>query len=151
MTPTDDGYHVSVGDSEYFLRLKLRPDKNSFVVEVSDKPVEVTVIEASGQRVELVLNGEHLSFQLPAPAPAVKQPPPPSPTQKGTVAAPMPGKVIGALVKKGEKVRAGDPLVIIESMKMEMAVRADADSTVEEILVGEGQSVKRGQGLVRLG
>lgn len=42
----------------------------------------------------------------------------------------MPGKVIGALIKRGEKVKAGDPLVIPESMKMEIAVRSDRDAEV---------------------
>ena len=64
--------------------------------------------------------------------------------------APMPGKVIRALVKKGERVKAGGPLIILESMKMEIAVRVDRDAEVSEILVEEGASVKRGQGLVRL-
>jgi len=63
----------------------------------------------------------------------------------------MPGKVIGTLVKNGENVKTGDPLVILESMKMEIAVRSDRDAEVQEILVEEGASVKRGQGLVRLG
>ena len=61
----------------------------------------------------------------------------------------MPGRVIGTLVKKGEKVKAGDPLVIIESMKMETAVRADREGEVEETMVEEGATVKRGQALVR--
>jgi biotin carboxyl carrier protein len=62
----------------------------------------------------------------------------------------MPGKVIGALVKQGDSVRAGDPLVILESMKMQIAVRSDRDAEVSQILVEDGASVRRGQGLVRL-
>jgi len=143
---------VTIADSEYMLRLKRLPDKNSIVVEVSDKPAELTIVEANSRKVELLLNGERLLFQRPAPDLAQARPHPLAPsTQKGIIAAPMPGKVIDVLVKKGEKVKAGDPLVILESMKMEMAVRADIDSSVEEILVTVGESVKRGQGLVRLG
>jgi biotin carboxyl carrier protein len=68
----------------------------------------------------------------------------------GLIPAPIPGKVVGSLVKKGERVKSGDPLVILESMKMEIAVRSDREAIVREILVTDGDSVKRGQGLVRL-
>jgi biotin carboxyl carrier protein len=151
VTSVNDGYRIEMAGDEYFLILKRGPDQNTFVAEVSDKPITVTLVEASSQRVELILDGERLSFQRPAaaigPSPATTAVPS---SQKGLIIAPMPGKVIGVLVRKGEKVRAGDPLVILESMKMETAVRADRDSEVEDILVGEGASVKRGQGLVRL-
>ncbi len=97
------------------------------------------------------MDGERLSFQRPAAdlglgAPAAQ----PGAPAKDLVVAPMPGKVVGALVRKGEKVKAGDPLVILESMKMEIAVRSDRDAEVAEILAADGASVKRGQGLVRL-
>lgn len=98
----------------------------------------------------MILDGENLSYRRPAAAVGQPKTPPVVSLQKDIVAAPMPGKVIGALVKAGEKVKAGDPLIIIESMKMETAVRSDRDAEVAEILVEEGASVKRGQGLVRL-
>ncbi len=134
----------------YLLKLKRGTGQNSFVAEVSDKPASVTVLEASSQRVELILDGERLSFQRPTAAIGPARTSPTASIQKDLVTSPMPGKVISALVKEGEKVKAGDPLIMIESMKMEIAVRADRDAEVGEILVEEGASVKRGQGLVRL-
>jgi biotin carboxyl carrier protein len=150
--PSDGGFKVRIDDSFYFLKLKRGGGRNQFIVEVADKPVSVTLLEASNQRVDLDLDGERLSFQRPA-APIGQAAPLASALSapKGLVTAPMPGKVIGALVKKGEKVKAGDPLIILESMKMEIAVRSDRDAEVKDILVDEGASVKRGQGLVRLG
>lgn len=55
-------------------------------------------------------------------------------------------------VKVGDSVAAGDTVVILESMKMEMPVEAedDQEGEVEEILVTEGQSVTEGAPLVRL-
>jgi glutaconyl-CoA/methylmalonyl-CoA decarboxylase subunit gamma len=121
------------------------------VAEVSDKPLNVILLEANNQRVEISLNGEHFSFQRPVAAIGPSQSAVPmAVVQKDVVIAPMPGRVIGTLVKVGEKVRAGDPLVIIESMKMEIAVRSDRDGEVEEALVAEGATVKRGQALVKL-
>jgi len=145
-----DGFQVTVGDSYYFLKLKRGASPNQFIVEVADKPAGVTLIEASSQRVDLILDGRRLSFQRPAAIGQMAPRTPAASTSHGLVTAPMPGKVIGTLVKKGEKVKAGDPLVILESMKMEIAVRSDRDAEVREILADEGSSVKRGQGLVRL-
>ena len=58
--------------------------------------------------------------------------------------APMPGKVVRVLVKPGEQVRARQPLVVIEAMKMENELRAVGDGVVAEITVAEGQSVDAG-------
>jgi 3-methylcrotonyl-CoA carboxylase alpha subunit len=152
--PEGDGYRVTIAGEGYFLRLKRGAAPNSLVAEFSDKPVGVTLLEANPQRVEMSIGSDHLSYQRPTEVPNPQTTvalPQTGPAQKNLITAPMPGKVIGALVKKGEKVRAGDPLVMLESMKMEVAVRADRDAEVEEILAEEGTAVKRGQGLVRLG
>jgi 3-methylcrotonyl-CoA carboxylase alpha subunit len=146
-----DGFMVTVGKSTYFLKLKKGTQPNEIVAEVSDKPLSVTLLQANSQTVEISLNGERFSFQRPTPAITPSQSGPPvASVQKDVVVAPMPGRVIGTLVKVGEKVRAGDPLVIIESMKMEIAVRSDRDGEVSEALVSDGATVKRGQALVRL-
>ena len=57
------------------------------------------------------------------------------------VAAPMPGTVATIAAAAGRKVSRGDPLVTIEAMKMETAVRADADGEVAEVSVRVGQPV----------
>ena len=146
-----DGFRVTVGKNTHFLKLKRGVEPNEIVAEVSEKPLTVTLLEANSQRVEISLNGERFSFQRPAAAMAPSHSEAPvTAVQKDVVVAPMPGRVIGALVKVGEKVRAGDPLVIIESMKMEIAVRSDRDGEVAEAFVSEGATVKRGQALVKL-
>ncbi len=146
-----DGFRVTVGKNTYFLRLKRGAQPNEIVAEVSDKPVSVTLLQANSQRVEISLNGERFSFQRPAAAILPSQSGAPvASAQKGVVVAPMPGRVIGTLVKVGEKVRVGDPLVVIESMKMEIAVRSDRAGEVAEALVRDGATVKRGQALVKL-
>jgi biotin carboxyl carrier protein len=120
------------------------------VAEFSSKPIRVTVVESNPNRVELVIGGEHFVYRTKASAAEQKPSPSSPPRDAGVVMAPMPGRVTGALVREGEQVKAGDPLVTIESMKMEVAVRADRDGVVTEILAKEGAAVKRGQGLVRL-
>ena len=60
------------------------------------------------------------------------------------IAAPMPGKVVRVLVKAGDAVRARQPVVVVEAMKMENELRADRDGTVAEIPIREGMSVEAG-------
>jgi len=64
------------------------------------------------------------------------------------VSAPMPGKIVRVLVKLGDVVRARQPLVVVEAMKMENELRADRAGTVAEVRVQEGQSVDAGALLV---
>lgn len=152
VVPEGDGFRVIVSGKEYLLRLKRQPGQNTIVIEFGDKPVSVTLLEANPQQVQLAIDSERLSYRrrmaiVAAQAPKTEA----AVAQKDLIIAPMPGKVITALVKSGEKVTAGDPLIVLESMKMEVAVRADRDSEVKEVLVSEGTAVKRGQALVRLG
>lgn len=64
--------------------------------------------------------------------------------------APMPGLVRQLLVKKGEKVKKGQPLAVMEAMKLQMTLSAGADATVESILVKEGDIITEGTELVKL-
>ena len=60
----------------------------------------------------------------------------------GVVRAPMPGTVVAALAEAGQQVSAGQPLVIVEAMKMEHTVTAPADGVVAELTVKPGQPVR---------
>ncbi len=60
----------------------------------------------------------------------------------GQVGAPMPGLIVSVSVKAGDDVAAGDRLFVIEAMKMETAVYADAAGTVKEIVAGPGSRVE---------
>jgi biotin carboxyl carrier protein len=64
------------------------------------------------------------------------------------LSAPMPGKVVRVLVKSGEPVRARQPLVVVEAMKMENELRAGRDGLVAEIHAREGDSVDAGALLI---
>ncbi|HEX2377279.1 MAG TPA: biotin carboxylase N-terminal domain-containing protein [Gaiellales bacterium] len=68
----------------------------------------------------------------------------------GSLAAPMPGTVLRIDVHEGEHVDEGQTLVLLEAMKMELAVTAPAIGVVSAVLVEAGQLVARGQALVEL-
>lgn len=66
----------------------------------------------------------------------------------GRLTAPMPGKVVAVLVKAGQKVKKGEPLVIMEAMKMEHTIAAPGDGAVEEVLYAIGDQVADGAPLL---
>jgi acetyl/propionyl-CoA carboxylase alpha subunit len=68
----------------------------------------------------------------------------------GSLAAPMPGTVLRVDVHEGEHVDEGQTLVLLEAMKMELAVTAPAVGVVSAVLVAAGELVARGQALVEL-
>ena len=68
----------------------------------------------------------------------------------GSTIAPMPGKVIRIDVTVGDTVTAGQPLLVMEAMKMEHQVVAPFDGTVAEVFVQPGQQLDHGQPLVRV-
>ena len=59
----------------------------------------------------------------------------------GRVAAPMPGRIVKILVAAGDVVTAGQPLLVMEAMKMENEIRAPKAGTVADLRVAEGASV----------
>ncbi len=61
------------------------------------------------------------------------------------IVAPMPGKVVRLLVKAGDKVEAGQGLLVVEAMKMQNEVRSPKTGTVERLLAKEGQPVIAGE------
>ena len=66
------------------------------------------------------------------------------------LAAPMPATVVRVLVTPGAKVRKGDPVVILDAMKMELPVRSLADGTITAVHCRDGDLVQADQVLVDL-
>lgn len=64
------------------------------------------------------------------------------------VRAPMPALVGSVLVAKGETVKPGQGLIILEAMKMENEIKAHADGVVKEILVQKGSAVEKNELLI---
>jgi 3-methylcrotonyl-CoA carboxylase alpha subunit len=68
----------------------------------------------------------------------------------GRLTAPMPGKVVSFSVKAGDKVAKGQPLAVMEAMKMEHTIAAPADGTVAELMYAAGDQVAEGAELLKL-
>ncbi len=64
------------------------------------------------------------------------------------IKAPMPGLILAILVADGQEVKKGDPVMILEAMKMENIIKSPADGVVKTVKVNKGQSVEKNQVLV---
>ena len=73
-----------------------------------------------------------------------------SAAEGGRLTAPMPGKVVSFAVKAGDTVTKGQPLAVMEAMKMEHTIAAPADGVVQELLYAPGDQVTEGAELLKL-
>ncbi|NNF01586.1 MAG: biotin/lipoyl-binding protein [Bacteroidia bacterium] len=64
--------------------------------------------------------------------------------------APMPGLVVDVLVKEGQDIKKGDPILVLEAMKMENILKAVSDATVKSVSVAKGSKVEKNETLVAL-
>jgi 3-methylcrotonyl-CoA carboxylase alpha subunit len=72
-------------------------------------------------------------------------------TEGGRLTAPMPGKILSFSVKAGDTVSKGQPLAVMEAMKMEHTIAAPADGVVQEVLYAPGDQVTEGSELLKIG
>src|SRR5215510_9599751 len=103
---------------------------------------------------EIIEAGNELFVHSSLGSRVIKRPPrhpaPQAASEQASANSPMPGKVLKILVETGQKVSAGDPLIILEAMKMEHTMRAIAPGVVEAVLVSDGEVVGPGQLLVQI-
>lgn len=113
-----------------------------------EKPAQIKVEEATFKvEVKAPVKKPELTLFAPFPTAPTKAPVAVRQAVEGAVVAPMTGKILSIKVKKGELVKVGQILCILEAMKMENEVTAPKAGTVREICVSEGSSVSEGEPL----
>jgi pyruvate carboxylase len=136
-------YGLRVGEEAW---IDIEPGKTLIV-----KLFAVGEVEADGARqVTFELNGQQRSIRIFDEAAKVTGPKrrKATPGRRGEVGAPMPGRVIDLVTKVGEKVTAGQKLLVTEAMKLETVIKAPVEGMVREIVSGAGESVEAGDLLV---
>lgn len=74
----------------------------------------------------------------------------PRPSHAGHVTTAMPGNIVDVLVSAGQKVKAGDPVLVIEAMKMENEIQASISGTIINLFVVKGDAVTPDQALLEI-
>ena len=109
----------------------------NFLVNVNGTQYEVAVEE---------IDGKAAPAAKPAPVAAAPKAAPVAAAPAGgtKVTAPMPGTILGVNVKDGDTVKAGQPMFVLEAMKMESDICAPVSGTVRGVAVSKGASVDPG-------
>ena len=123
----------------------------SYTITVNGTAYEVTV-EENGNAATPVAAAPKAAAPAPkaAPAAAPKAAAPVAGAGSVKVSAAVPGKVVKIVASVGQSVKAGDSVVIVESMKMEIPVVAPQDGTIASIDVAEGAAVENGDTLATM-
>ena len=119
----------------------------SYTITVNGTAYEVTVEETG--RVSAP-TAAPVAAPKAAPAAAPKAAAPAAGAGAVKVSASVPGKVLKVVASVGQAVKAGDNIIILESMKMEIPVVAPQDGTVASIDTSEGASVENGDTLATM-
>jgi biotin carboxyl carrier protein len=146
-------YTVSIGGRSYDIDVR-ETASDRFEVSVDGRTFEATL---EGEREVAHEAGPTAPMPIPAPAlpgamprTVARAPLPPGTGPADVVAAPLPGVVLDVQVKPGDVLQRGDPLLVLEAMKMRNTIRSPRDAVVVEVAVSAGQPVAPNDVLVRL-
>ena len=106
--------------------------------------------EPAGEEDVLLVGGHPVRLWHPAMAASAAHAVHGATIAHGEVAAPMQGTILKVLVSAGDEVAAGDPIVVLEAMKMETSLAAQIGGTVVELTAEPGATVRAGQTLARI-
>jgi len=140
---TGDRFEARVGETAY--AGTLRRHGETMRLQLVDRVVAATVVRERDE-IWVALDGE---IYRCAAATEERDGGQAGAAHSPRVTAPMPGKVLD-VVREGQTVAAGDPLVVLEAMKMETVASADAAGVVRKVHVTAGTLVEPGQLLVEL-
>jgi len=137
-----NGWEIDAGGERQALEL-VRHEGAEFTIRLGETSLHGSV-RRDGDLFHVFSAGRHhtLAYNDPmAHAGEVEAP-------GGRLTAPMPGKVVAVLASSGKEVKKGEPLVIMEAMKMEHTIAAPSDGLVEEVLYQVGDQVADGAPLL---
>jgi 3-methylcrotonyl-CoA carboxylase alpha subunit len=143
------GYEIEVDGSGTVDRASASlKDRTELVTQWSDTRLASTIIPSGGHKLHIFDSGRqyvlhHTPSEVEADSTATTQ-------TANAMTSPMPATVIEVRVKPGEKVEANQVVCVLESMKMEINIRAGRDGVVGAVNVEKGQVVEEGAVLVAL-
>jgi glutaconyl-CoA decarboxylase len=136
-------FSIKVGDKTYQIELPKIDREKPFPIKVEAVTFKAEV--KTPTITKAITTFEHTPLAPTKRVAAQKQ------VIEGAVTAPMTGKIVSVRVKKGDKVKTGQVLCIIEAMKMENEITAPKAGVVREVKVSEGASVSEGEILMVIG
>jgi 3-methylcrotonyl-CoA carboxylase alpha subunit len=144
LTYTGQGYVLQAGGESAPVSV-LEDRENRFVLLINGERIAGHVYSQDESFV-VTAEGEQVTLQWMDPVGLASQFDHP----EGNLSAPMPGRIVAILVRTGQAVTKGAPLITMEAMKMEHTIVAPEDGSVDEVLFNVGDQVAEGSLLLRL-
>lgn len=128
-------------------------DKHGTYLLWKHKKYPVEILHKNQNKYEILLNGVSYYFTIETPT-SYKRLKFLSKKEKGNknenLEAPMPGKIIEVLTEEGREIRAGEPLLILEAMKMQNEIQSPISGTVKKIHIKAGESVLKDDMMIEI-
>jgi biotin carboxyl carrier protein len=119
---------------------------HTFSILLNGQSHEIRVTPASGGKLILQTGAQEFTAEVIDPRSwSGRRPGHTEAEGRQQILAPMPGKIVRWLVKAGDRVEAGQGLLVVEAMKMQNEIRSPKSGTVERVLAKEGQPVTAGE------
>ena len=136
-------YKFKINNDKYVAKI-LEYKGDSVIVEVNNGTYHVEIEHEKTKAQKLIRSEKPVNPVIPSATPKKVQ------AGAGSVVAPIPGQIHSILVKEGDSVNSGEPVIILEAMKMENDINSTVAGTVKEIKVGEGDNVQEKQAIIVL-
>lgn len=141
----ENRYQARIGAQDY--HFEAQPTTGGgWLIALEDGPRTQVYVAQHGTDYFVFANGQHYHLSMAQNTPGRRSPN----TAQNDLTAQMPGQVMALLVAEGENVTQGQPLLILEAMKMETRITAPITGTVQRVLVQQGEIVSQGQMLIEL-
>ncbi len=139
-----EGMHITIADRVYQVSIiHSQPGEVTFTV---DGTTHTAFLASAGSTQYVAIDGEVIELRKPDPRRARRE----QHRGEGNLTASMPGQVTKVLINVGDSVQRGQPLIVLEAMKMEIKIAAPHAGRVTKVSVTSGQVVDRGQPLIEL-
>lgn len=146
--------NITVNDQPLALDVKQTPTgEYSIISDGKVYNIFVEQIDRQKKTIDLRINGQYISTKINEPIDQLlaNMGLDLSKMQKvEPIKAPMPGLILKIMVEVGQTLKKGDPVLVLEAMKMENVFKATGDATVKSINVQAGKAVEKGEILIEL-
>lgn len=145
------GQEGTINDQKY--SLDVTETKTGFHILKDKKGINVDVLNIDHEKktVELRINQKHYSFELKNKYHELLESLGMDVSGGGKISeikAPMPGLVLDVMIAAGDEVKADQPMLILEAMKMENVIKSPIDGSIKKVVIKKGESVEKNEMLV---
>lgn len=136
---------IEINEKEHLLKIiEIGTDKFEFILD--NRFHEAKIAESSSTELKIVLDNQLLILKKHSKLSEIIEKSSASAggsNSMNTISSQIPGRVISIAISKGDEVKQGDNIVVLESMKMQVAIKSHRDGKIRDLKVKEGQSISR--------